>query len=52
MSPPVRPWPLWRKILAYAALSALALTAIYFVDLKVHRAAVMPASKGEETRGK
>ena len=33
---PHRPWPLWRKLLAYAALAALALASIYFVDLKVH----------------
>ena len=37
-------WPLWRKLLAYAAMSALSLAAIWFVDLKVHRPAIMPLS--------
>jgi hypothetical protein len=39
-----RPWPLWRKILAYVVMSAISLTAIYLVDVKVHRGAVMPAA--------
>ena len=39
-----RPWPLWRKILAYALMSAISLTAIYLVDLKVHQGAVMPVA--------
>jgi hypothetical protein len=41
---PRRRWPLWRKLLAYAALAGVALVSIYFVDLKVHRAGLMPAS--------
>lgn len=39
-----RPWPLWGKILAYVVMSAISLTAIYLVDVKVHRDAVMPAA--------
>jgi hypothetical protein len=41
-----RPWPLWRKILAYAVMSAISLTAIYLVDVKVHQGAVMPPATG------
>jgi hypothetical protein len=36
---PRRPWPTWKKILAYLLLAALSLVAIWLVDLKVHRAA-------------
>lgn len=36
------PWPLWEKIAAYVVMSALSLAAIYLVDVKVHRNAVMP----------
>ena len=39
------PWPRWKKVLAYALLSALSLAAIWFVDVKVHQAAVMPRSQ-------
>ena len=35
-------WPMWKKVLAYTLMSALSLAAIYFVDVKVHRSAVMP----------
>ncbi len=31
------PWPLWRKVLAYAVLSALAVGSIWLVDRKVTR---------------
>ena len=37
-------WPLWKKVLAYAAMSGISLAAIYLVDVKVHRSAVMPLS--------
>jgi hypothetical protein len=37
MEPQPRPWSLARKVAAYAVLSALALAAIYLVDLKAHR---------------
>ena len=37
-------WPIWKKIAAYVVMSALSLLAIYFVDVKVHRDAVMPAA--------
>jgi hypothetical protein len=42
MSSPAAPWPTWKKVMAYAAMSAISLLAIYFVDVKVHRDAVMP----------
>jgi len=29
---PHKPWPLWRKILAYLALAALASVSIWFID--------------------
>ena len=35
-------WPLWKKVLAYGVMSAVSLGAIWFVDVKVHRPAVMP----------
>ncbi len=35
-------WPTWKKVLAYAAMAAISLTAI---DVKVHRTAVMPLSR-------
>jgi hypothetical protein len=38
------PWPMWEKIFAYCVMAALSLAAIYFVDVKVHRDAVMPAA--------
>jgi hypothetical protein len=38
------PWPLWRKIAAYAVLSVLAMVSIWIVDRKVHRPAAGPAS--------
>ena len=37
-------WPIWKKVLAYAALAAISLAAIWLVDVKVHRSAVMPLS--------
>jgi hypothetical protein len=37
---PRRPWPAWKKILAYILLTALSLAAIWLVDLKVHRGAM------------
>lgn len=42
MSSAVAPWPMWKKLAAYAAMSALSLLAIYYVDVKVHQDAVMP----------
>jgi hypothetical protein len=38
-------WPAWKKVLAYALLAGLSFTAIWFVDVKVHRPAVMPRSQ-------
>ena len=38
-------WPTWKKLLAYALMSALSLGAIWVVDVKVHRDAVMPRSE-------
>lgn len=34
---PHAPWPLWKKVLAYAVLAAVASAAIWYVDLKAHR---------------
>jgi hypothetical protein len=31
---PHAPWALWRKVLAYAVLAALAAASIWYVDLK------------------
>jgi hypothetical protein len=31
------PWPLWKRVLAYAVLAAAASAAIWYVDLKAHR---------------
>ena len=42
--PHAAPWPLWRKIAAYAILSVLALVSIWIVDRKVHRPAAEPVS--------
>jgi hypothetical protein len=42
MSSPAAPWPTWKKVTAYVVMSAISLLAIYFVDVKVHRDAVMP----------
>jgi hypothetical protein len=30
-------WPMWKKLLAYAALTCLAAGAIWFIDLRAHR---------------
>ena len=35
-------WPAWKKVLAYLLMSLLSLAAIWFVDVKVHRPAIMP----------
>jgi hypothetical protein len=35
-------WPTWKKVMAYVVMSAISLLAIYFVDVKVHRDAIMP----------
>ena len=35
-------WPVWKKLLAYGLMALLSLAAIWLVDVKVHRAAVMP----------
>jgi len=32
---PQRRWPLWRKIAAYAILTAIALASIWFIDRRV-----------------
>lgn len=40
---PIR-WTLSKKILAYVVMSAISLAAIYLVDVKVHRMAIMPRS--------
>jgi uncharacterized membrane protein len=37
-------WTLPMKLLAYAVMSAISLGAIYLVDVKVHRMAIMPRS--------
>ena len=37
-------WRAWKKILAYLMLAAVSVTAIWFVDVKVHRSAMMPVS--------
>ena len=42
MSSADAPWPTWKKVTAYAVMIAVSLLAIYFVDVKVHRDAVMP----------
>jgi hypothetical protein len=34
---PHSPWPLWRKVLAYVLLLALALVSIWYIDRKVHK---------------
>ena len=34
---PHPPWPLWKRVLAYLVLAALAAVAIWYVDLKAHR---------------
>lgn len=42
---PHPPWPRWRKILAYAILTALALTSIWYIDRQAHQpAAPVPAT--------
>ena len=41
---PHAPWPAWKKLLAYAILSAISFAAVWLVDLKVHRPALMPLS--------
>jgi len=41
---PATPWPLWQKILAYTVLSAISLTAIYIVDVKVMRHQSQPTA--------
>jgi len=33
---PHRRWPRWRILLAYLLLSAIALLAIWYIDLKAH----------------
>ena len=38
-------WPLWKKVLAYAVMAAISLAAIWLVDVKVHRTAIMPLSR-------
>jgi hypothetical protein len=37
-------WPLWKKVLAYVVMAGISLGAIWLVDVKVHRSAVMPLS--------
>ena len=39
---PDAPWPTWKKVAAYVVSGAVSLLAIYLVDVKVHRDAVMP----------
>lgn len=34
---PRGPWPLWKRVLAYVILSALALASIWYIDLKAHQ---------------
>jgi uncharacterized oligopeptide transporter (OPT) family protein len=43
-------WPVWKKVLAYLVMSAVSLAAIWFVDVKVHRDAVMPRSPNASLR--
>lgn len=38
-------WPLWRIILAYAAMTVLAIASIWFVDRKVHVLRFSPHSQ-------
>ena len=42
----MNPWPLWKKVLAYAVLAALAGVSIWYVD----RRAALPVSGGEQQR--
>ena len=35
-SKPRQSWPLWKKALAYLLLAAMALIAIWYIDLKAH----------------
>ena len=37
-----RPWPLWRKLLAYATLALLAIFSIWLIDRKVNRLGPIP----------
>ena len=34
---PHAPWPLWKRVFAYASLAGAAAAAIWYVDLKAHR---------------
>ena len=43
---PRAPWPQWRKITAYALLTALSLASIWYVDRKVHLPSAMPVRAG------
>jgi hypothetical protein len=42
----MNPWPLWKKVLAYALLAALAAGSIWFID----RRAVVPSADGKDQR--
>jgi len=41
-----RPWPRWRKVMAYAVPAALALLAVYLVDRRVDELAEPPRTSG------
>ena len=44
---PPQPWPLWKKVLAYAVLAAAAAAAIRYVDLKAHRPPAQETPPGD-----
>jgi len=46
---PHAPWPLWKKLAAYAVLGALALASIWYIDLKAHNGD-LPQSAGVNVR--
>ena len=45
-------WPTWKKVLAYALLSLVSVAAIWFVDVKVHRTAIMPRTDSVRSASK
>jgi hypothetical protein len=44
---PHAPWPVWKKAVGYLLLAALSFAAIWFVDVKVHRPALLPPGQDE-----
>ena len=45
------PWPLWKKVLAYAFFITLSFATIWMVDQRVHMKSLMPHA-GETNAGK